>query len=246
MEENHDRVLQMLGLAKNERKVYVDVVKSGNSSALEIAKRTGIHRTNVYDALRQLEKKGFIVEVVEENKRFFTARDPAEMTEYVSQIRREVEAIIPDLKAMSREKPEEKNVESVSISKGTLAIRHALLELLELNKPIMISGGSKEAVEAFGIPFLSEFHKKRIKKKVEMHHLYHQDMPQRISNLNKMKYTSARYLPRKYDSAVSTAVCGDTVLLFILTKPISMIKIKNAKIADTYAKFFEILYKNAV
>jgi sugar-specific transcriptional regulator TrmB len=223
----------------------VDVVRSGNSSALEIAKRTGIHRTNVYDALRQLEKKGFIVELVEENKRFFTARDPAEMTEYVAQIRREVEAIIPSLKSLAKEKPEEKNSESLSISKGTLAIRHALLELLEIGQPIMVSGASKEAIEAFGLPFLAEFHKKRIKKKVVMNHLYHQDEAQRIASLNKMKYTSARYLPRKYDSLVSTAICGDIVLLFILTKPISMIKIKNSKIAETYAKYFDILYKSA-
>ncbi len=242
MEGSINRVLSLIGLMKNDRKVYVDLVQHGNSSALEIAKRTSIHRTNVYDALRELERKGLILKVVHENKQLFCARSPDKITDYISEIKREVEALVPQLMNIKRE---EKREEAITLSKGSFAIRDALTELLNLNAPISVYGASKEAVESFGAAFLQEFHKKRVSKKIPMRHIYHQDSASRMSQLNKMKYTEAKYLPKKYDSVVSTAICGDTVLLIIFTKPVSIIHIKNKNIAESYDKYFEILWSKS-
>jgi len=243
MEDKIERVLGLLGLTKNERKVFLELTKLGKSTALDIAKKAEIHRPNVYDALRELEKKGLILSRIEENRRLFVARGAEKIKEYIGEIRQEVEDIVPYLKDISQ--PEKSEEESIMMSKGVFAIRDALTSLLELNATIKVLGASKEALDAFGMGFLQEFHKKRLAKKVEMKHIYQQDMPGRISHLNKMKYTEARFLPKKYDSSVSTAISGDTVLLLILTHPVSVIKIKNRKIADCYAKYFEILWSKA-
>jgi sugar-specific transcriptional regulator TrmB len=243
MEERIERVLGLLGLTKNERKVFIELTKSGKSTALDIAKNAGIHRPNVYDALRELEKKGLILSLIEENKRFFVARGAEKIKEYIGEIKQEVEDIVPYLKEISQ--PDKNEEESIMMSKGVFAIRDALTGLLELNAPINVLGASKDALTAFGMGFLQDFHKKRLAKKVDMRHIYQQDMPGRISQLNKMRNTEAKFLPKKYDSSVSTAICGDTVLLIILTHPVSVIKIKNRKIADSYAKYFEILWSKA-
>ena len=56
-------VLEFIGLHKNERIIYLDLIKNGSSTALEVSKRTKIHRPNTYDALRKLLEKGFISQV---------------------------------------------------------------------------------------------------------------------------------------------------------------------------------------
>ena len=60
-----------------------------------------------------------------------------------------------------------------------------------------------------------------------------------------MKYTEARYLPEKYDSNTSTIVCKDTVLILIFGKPVLVITIKSQDIADSYEKYFRILWRSA-
>ena len=53
-------VLQKLGIAGNEAKIYLILLRSGVSSAGDITKKSGIHRSNVYDALERLKEKGLI------------------------------------------------------------------------------------------------------------------------------------------------------------------------------------------
>lgn len=242
MEETIDCALELLGLKKNERKLYLDVIKNGKSTVLEITKRTEIHRTNVYDALRKLGEKGFVQESLEEGKKFFIARDPEKINDYFLEIKGQIEAAIPHIKFIAHKESE---AESIIMSKGTLAIRDALSSLLDLNAPINVYGATKEAPDSFGVGYLNDFHKKRIAKKRVMRHIYHYDAPERIIQLNKLTYTEARHLPKKYYAAVSTAICGDTVIFFIFTHPVSLIKIKNKRIADSYTQYFEILWSKA-
>ena len=131
------------------------------------------------------------------------------------------------------------------MANGVSSLREALSGLFDLEQPIRIYGASKEAVNIFGEGFLDDFHKKRIKKKITMHHIYHQYNPERVAKMKKMSYTYAKHLPKRYESLVSTAVCGDTVLLFVFSRPPSLIKIKNKKIADVYSSYFDALWEGS-
>jgi len=146
------------------------------------------------------------------------------------------------LMSLAREGKEDSEV---SLAKGTFAFRQALLELLAQKKPINVYGASNASVDIYGLGFLKEFHAKRIKEKIMMRHIYNEDAPDRINQLNKMKCTAARYLPKEYDTMVSTVVCGPYVLLSMFSSPPYLIILKNDQIADTYNRYFELLWKQA-
>ena len=55
-----EEVLESLGLTKVEIKVYLDLVRNGNSFVGNISRRTHLNRTNLYDVLQSLKHKGFI------------------------------------------------------------------------------------------------------------------------------------------------------------------------------------------
>lgn len=242
MEEKINQALEKIGLNKNEIKIYLDLLKYKNSSALDISKRTGIHRSNTYDALRKLIEIGFITELIEEKKRFFSSMDPEKIRYYLKQQEKELDDLIPYLKSIACEKSE---TENVSIEKGIFAVRESLYDLLKLNKPINVYGASTKSVEILGEGFLKEFHSDRIKEKVIMRHIYDEDSIERVKHLNKLKFTEAKYFPKKYNTVAATILCDNITLIIIFSSPISAILIKNREISEAYNRYFELLWRQA-
>ena len=78
-----------------------------------------------------------------------------------------------------------------------------------------------------------------------MYHIYNEDTKDRIKYLNKLSYTEAKYLPEDFSTHTNTAICGDEVMIIHWKKSPFIIHLKSKELADTYRKYFEILYKKA-
>ena len=52
--------LEELGLTTNEAKAYIQLLKTGPVTAGNLAKKTDIHRSRVYEALERMVNKGII------------------------------------------------------------------------------------------------------------------------------------------------------------------------------------------
>ncbi len=242
MEEELKRILLLIGVNKNAVEIYLDLIKHGTSSALDISKRTRIHRSNTYDALRELVERGFISEVLEEKRKLFKAGEPEKIRDFIKNRELELDSIIPGLKEFSSQ---DKKEDEISVSKGVFAVREALREMLRQGEEIKVFGASKKAYESLGEWFLKDFHKERIKNKVVMRHIYDEGALDRIQKLNKMKFTEAKYVSHKYFSVVSTNICGDTVYILIFGEPMLAVKIKNKDVAESYKNYFEFMWKDA-
>jgi sugar-specific transcriptional regulator TrmB len=241
--EKAEEVLSSIGLNKNEIAVYLDLIRHPFSGAYNISKRTGIHRSNVYDNLRSLIERGLIKKEIRQEKSVFDAVSPAKIKEYFKQKQQELEIILPELKRIP---PEPDNSDGgISITEGKFALREATEEMLERNSDIFVFGASNEIVEALGEEFLKEFHKKRIKKGIKMMHIYNMEAIGRIIYLNALEFTEARYLDSHYSTNVCTVICGGYVLFFIFGKSIIVITIRNHHIAETYKKYFDLLWEAA-
>ena len=240
--EKLKEVLASIGMNKNAAEIYLDLLRHQTSSALEISKRTGIHRSNTYDALRELIEQGFISEVIEEKRKLFKAGSPEKIKDYLEQKQKEVNDLVPELKEISSEDNKKKEV---SVSQGIFAIREALNEMLQEKKEIMVFGASETAYQSIGVPFLNEFHKERIKNQIKMRHIYDKNAVERIKKLNKMKFTEARCVSHQYFSVVSTNICNNSVYIFIFGKPQFAIRIKNESVAESYRNYFELLWNES-
>ena len=85
--ENEEIILSLesIGLSKNEVIVYLDLLGVGKSSAGDISKRVDIHRSNVYDTVEKLIKKGIITQTFEENRKVFYPISPKKLLDYFKQ-----------------------------------------------------------------------------------------------------------------------------------------------------------------
>lgn len=235
------RTLEAIGLNKNEVFVYLDLIKAGKSNANEIAKRTKLHRPNVYDIVNSLIKKGIIIQSLEKNKKMFYPIKPENLLGYLKQKEYDLEKIIPQIKEMYN-KPIEKR--SISILEGIRSLRETMVSMLEIKKTIYAYGIPKEVSDIMG-GFIVGFHKDRIKKKIIMKHLYNENAKERIKYLNNLSYTEARYLPPLFDSKITTLVCGEKVIMLFWEEPISTLIIENQSIANTYKNYFKLIWEKA-
>lgn len=67
-----NEVLQDIGFSINEAKVYVALVSKHPINGYEVAKRSNITRTMVYDILNRLEQKGVIQHIIENDSKLYS------------------------------------------------------------------------------------------------------------------------------------------------------------------------------
>ncbi len=234
----NEQTLESIGLSQNEAKVYLTLNKLGSAPAGKIAEEAKLHRTNVYDALDRLFKKGLVSHFTKDNIKIFNTTSPGTLLNLLNEKKLLLESIMPTLTLNHQLS----NIQTkASVFEGVNSFKNALYSFLEVNKPILVYGIPKYVPELVQ-NWIMNFHKERIAKKILMKHIYNAGAKERIDLLNKMPYTESTYLPKEYDSPVSTVVCGQEVLICLwAVKPLLIIRIENPQLAKAYEKYFELL-----
>jgi len=242
--EERIKVLEELGLSRNEAIVYLTLLDLGSSTATKIADKSKFHRTTVYDALDRLTKKGLVNHIQKKETKYFEACDPENLMAILKQKEDLLTEIIPQLK-LSKRLAESKD--NAHIYEGIQGIRAIVFDIVDSLK-------EGDQVVAFGIPkdthvkmrgFVDLYHKRRIEKKIKMIHLYNENARERIAHLKSLPYTDAGYLPKEYDSPASTTVYDNKVAFYIWSDPPLGILIESKRMADSYKRYFKLLWSLA-
>ena len=92
--------LRKAGLSKSESRVYLYVLENGLSSPPQIAKGTGIARTNTYHILKSLKEKEVIEVQTKGARQVFVATDPSAIVRNIEERKVAMESVLPDLRAL--------------------------------------------------------------------------------------------------------------------------------------------------
>jgi sugar-specific transcriptional regulator TrmB len=188
-------ILESIGFKRNEIIIYLDLIRFGRSSPMDIAKRTGFHKSNTYEILEKLKQKGIVDETIINEKKYYYPIDPEDIFDYLKQKQKELEDIIPELKKVQETKIEESRV---SLSEGLNSAKNIISRMLDHKEGISAYAIPKEIKDYLGV-FLDEFHRQRIKRKIPLRIIYESKAMSQIKKLNEMDFTTARYLPIKKD-----------------------------------------------
>jgi sugar-specific transcriptional regulator TrmB len=231
------KILESIGFKKNEIIIYITLVKKGKSSINDLFKKTSIHRSNIYDILESLLKKGIIDKTIINGKKYYFPIEPEDILDYLKQKEKEFEKIIPELKKIENESEDERKV---SLSEGVNSCKNIISRILELKEIIFKYGSSEEIKKNLGT-FIEEFHRRRIKAKIPIKIIYGIKNLQTIKKLNQLDFTKARYLPLKEDKT-STFMCKDKIIFIIWKNPLTIFVIKSKELTNSYKEYFELLW----
>lgn len=239
--------LKDFGLSEKEATVYITGLELGTSPAGDIAIKSNLPRTLVYDLLEKLISAGLTSYSINDNKKLFTMSNPRELATILERKTKEVNSIIPELtKLMNKEVQKRPKVE---IYEGKKSVRTALDNLIEKkNTKLLVYGGSR-ALFDLDPYFIERWHMKRLELNVIIRRLF--DETSEVKNKikehkNSLKLTEYRFLKGDSNAPTPTIICGNKVLLLHTeeTKYYTVL-IEDKEMAKNYAQFFERLWKIA-
>lgn len=97
--------LQEIWMSKNEAKIYETILELGESSVSDIAKKSGIHRRNIYDTITRLSEKGVVFSIFWWKENTFGAAEPQKLREMLHEKQQTFEKILPYLEDMRNKQP---------------------------------------------------------------------------------------------------------------------------------------------
>ncbi len=244
-----EKLLEEIGLTKNEIKVYLALLDLGLTTTSAIIKKTGINTSKVYESLERLLKKGMVSYTIIKNKKNWQAEDPERIKEFldeekkkIEQKEKEIEKIIPQLKAKRKFKEE---ISEYSIFEGIRGIKTAREKVLEvLGKGdtlyiILSSYPKEEKLEAYWI----DFQKRRAKKGIKCRYVFNKNFKEMGIKREKILLTQSRYVKSGLLSPTWIEIYDDYVGIGVLGVNPSIFLIKNKEVVKGFLNYFESLWK---
>ena len=229
-------ILDEAGLSKREAEIYLALLRTGGSLVSRIAKETGLHRSNIYDTLEQLQEKGLVSFVVKNNVKQYNAAPPERILHYLEERREKVKEALPELKRIENTQKEETEVKVFKAKEG---FKTVLNEMLSDGKDYLWFGGCQEVDEVFHLELI-QFLKKAEKKGIGGRVIERKD-----AKFPMGKNETVRLISKEFISLSSNAVWRNKTAIFISTPPFHIVLIDNKEIADSNRKVFEFLWKKA-
>ncbi len=230
------KILSEAGLSKRESEIYIALLRKGQCPVSTIAKETGLHRSNIYDMLDQLQEKGLASVSLRNNIKQYAAAKPKRILDYLEEKSEKIRQTLPELEKIENSQKEET---SVNIFKGKEGVKTITNLMLNDEQDYIWFGGCQEIDAIFHLELI-QFLKKVSKTKIKGRLLEREN-----AEFGYGKNETVKLISKKFISLSSNIVWGNKTAIFIATPPFYIILIENREIADSNRKVFEFLWKIA-
>ncbi len=242
-----EKILREAGLAGNEAKVYLALLDLGSVTAGEIAKTSGVNRTNVYDALRSLAEKGLVSHIKKAERRYFEAASPGKFIHYleekedeVRERRQSLEEIVPELemkRSLSKEQQE------ATVYTGRKGLKAVAEDVLRTGTELLVFGAEGRFMEMFRT-YSRNWHRRRANARVGMKIIY-SDKLREEKSAEALPMAEMRFNQKLYDTPSTTWIYGSKVAVIIWSDhPVATV-IRSEKAANSYRQFFRVLWRSS-
>lgn len=236
--------LTEIGLTGAEAEVYTALLSLGASPAGKIAVHTKQYRKNVYDALSHLMEKGLVTSVIENKKKYFQAKSPENLSNYlvekesrIAEQKKALAALLPKMKSQFQRLEPEIEAE---IYRGNEGIKTILNECLE-HKEVLFIGATGD-VESRLPYFWPGYNEKRVKGKVLWKLLLAHEAQNR--KITKSKYYEYKILPKELSGPNVIYIYGNCVANVLwLEKPVAFV-VRHRELAESYKRYFHYLWES--
>ncbi|MBI4361383.1 BlaI/MecI/CopY family transcriptional regulator [Candidatus Micrarchaeota archaeon] len=237
------QTLKGLGLTDNEVRTYLALLEQGATTVGPLVPKTQMHRSRVYASLERLVEKGFVSVIRKSQKHIYQALAPESLLEMLEEKKRGVTELLPALSAMATP-----SVLSAAMYEGIpamKAVRMKLLSEMKAGETLLVQGApslGNKRIEAWYL----EFHRQRERKGVNVKILYNADARQYgEKRLKLFKRLQCRYMEEKTVTPAWVDVFSDSIMIVVFKPPVISFVVKDRGLRDSFAAFFDVLWKNA-
>jgi sugar-specific transcriptional regulator TrmB len=238
-----NKELEKLGFSPSEIKIYKHLLKKGSSYPKEISFETKINRTNVYEALDRLVKKGIVSFIVKNNIKWFEAKNPKSIVSLIDEkeddLKKTKKQVLKDIKKIELNK--DKSELEANIFTGKKGLRMLFEEILEKKKNISLIASQLQFKKVFG-PYFELWHKKRIESDIKQRSIFPKHMKNKLKERKLLRY---KFIDDSFANPTTTIIYANTCVFIQWSKEPLAIKIQNKEIVKSHKNYFDLLWESA-
>ena len=242
--------LKEIGLTDGESKVYMALLKLGQTTSGTIVEEAKVTRSKIYDILERLKNKGLVSYITKESTKYFSAADPSNIIEYLNNKEEEIEKqkksireILPLIEKQYK-KAIEKNIAEIFL--GVKGMQNAFNILVdEFNsKDIYYAFGAGKGEDVKQVKlFFERLHQQRVKKRVKSFIIFNDASRKLFKTQEKSKFVKVKYLIESTPAAINIYK-NYTIMAILTEEPITFL-IRNKAVADSFREYFKIMWRIA-
>lgn len=242
-----EHLLELIGLTKNEIKIYLALLELGSSTTGAIIKKTKIHTSKVYDGLERLADKGLVTHIIIANTKHFNAVEPDRLIDFLDDKKKEIENleketknILPELKLKQTLGIDNTEAELFRGWKGLETVFNEGIKVMGKNDIWYVLGAypgeDRERTDQLITKIIKKCEAKKMKWKV----LYNESARHTFQYEQQSLITENRFLPQETPATIN--VYKDVVFIALWIKNPVAFRIKNKKVADSFHQYFEMMW----
>lgn len=232
--------LEKLGLNEKEAKVYLAALELGEANIQQIARKSGVRRTTLYDVLESLRGKGLVGNLTKNNKTVYYSQTPQKLENEIQGKREVLKEVMSELMSLANRierKPK------IRFYEGMDGIKEVYLDTLQYAGQELLAWVSPKALGAFDKQFLNKIYlPKRLQKKIRVRAIA-PDAPEMQKykeldqeSLRQTKLISGARFPIEVEINLYG---GNKIAIMAFEEKISLI-IESRKIFNTLKSIFEM------
>jgi HTH-type transcriptional regulator, sugar sensing transcriptional regulator len=239
--------LENIGLTKSEIKVYLALLKIGQSTAGQIVDESKVTRSKIYDILERLKNKGLVSHIFKSSVKYFSAATPETILTYLDskevEIREDKKAIHQILPQLIIQSQLSKNSKIAEVFIGVKGMDNAFHEMEQEFNPkdvfYAFGAGKGENVKQIQL-FFTRLNLKRIEKKVQSRIIFNESSRGLFQSQEKSKLVQVRYLMNSTPAAIN--IYKDITIIAILNEEPITILIRNDETAKSFKEYFNVMW----
>jgi len=245
----NEQLLEEIGLTKGEIKVYLTLLKLGETTTGKIIEDAQISSGKIYEILEKLIKKGLASYTIKEKTKYFSAASPNRILDFIHKREddlkdKEEEFLkeMPRLLALGASRKVQNEIRLFEGFNGFQTIIFEALSELIPKDEVLAMGIFSEKSEKFNILW-KRWHKERIKRKIRCKVIFSERNTEYFKHFKRMRCTEVRTIEGLTPAAVD--IMGRRALIFTHGEITSCLSIIHPEIIQSFKTFFETLWKQA-
>lgn len=155
--------LKSIGLEEKEAKIYLAALELGATNIHDLAQKSGIKRSTVYEMLKKLEPMGLITESIKGKRKLYVASDPEKLKRSIKEKEQLLNQILPELKILNNTGATKPKITYYEGREGLRQIHNLSLETVK--KEASWISPIRSIAESVGKDFLEGIIERRAKDK---------------------------------------------------------------------------------
>ena len=242
--------LRQLGLTEGEIKVYLALVRIGETTSGPLVDESGVSVSKVYQILERLAKKGLVSHIVKRKTKFFKAADPQrllvllqEKEAVLQQQETTLKELIPQLHLWTGTAMTTETAQVFDGLKGIQTARERTLNIMKKGDEMWIIGIAKTPYEGVMAPYFQEYHKRRYQKGIRCRYLYNEYARKPFGEVSSSyPLSEVRYMKEGLITHAWMEIYADTVTIGINKGKSFSIIIQNQEVANSFKIYAQLLW----